>query len=566
MSNNPPCCFFCGREEKDLERCSLCTNVLGCSLHLAIHQPQGTKLCLPFTVESRPGIGRVLVASRDIPQGDIAIYDEALVLAPENGTVCCACVANIEDDPHWCSRCAAPLCGDCQSSPGDHEAECEILERLHLTPDHFKRPFLCTCIGVLKLLLAAKQSIAVSEVVTDLMGHEVERLNDPIQRELLYGIFKVVGEKCHLDWVTQELVAHAYGVLQTNAIGYRDEKAFALYSTISLMSHSCSPNLDRLAQFGKRFGFKAQRAIMQGEELTIRYTRTLDHRLNLREFLRSKWHFNCECPRCRDPTDLGSFVSSPLCKTCREPVVPIDALDLGSPWLCEKKCAAVQAGDVLKMDTIAKDLLSKVDRTDAKVVGEAVATLEKAFHRNYHHIVKLKFDFMIDGKVDESNEEALMLKKGFCLDIIHVLNLLDEGKTRLLQNMTTHLTKVRMKLLKLEKTRAGSELSQRDYLTKMKMILAQSCGRSSPGSGVGEVLWNRRELQGADGRIRSMVRTVDVRPMVLGRWFGMDESSREWGRSSPGSGVREMVPSGTRAPGWDRSSPDNGVEEVVWNG
>jgi hypothetical protein len=46
-------------------------------------------------------------------------------------------------------------------------------------------------------------------------------------------------------------------------------------------------------------------------------------------------HFSCECPRCLDPTELGSFAGAHLCKKCNVgPVVPVSPIDMKSEWKC----------------------------------------------------------------------------------------------------------------------------------------------------------------------------------------------------------------------------------------
>lgn len=293
-----------------------------------------------------------------------------------------------------------------------------------------------------------------------------------MQIELLRGIECLLVDKCGLDWVTSEELAHAYGVLLTNAIGYRDANAYAFYPTISLMSHSCCPNLDRLTQFGSKFGFRAQRFISTGEELTIRYTRTLEHRLALRSTLKTKWHFECSCLRCQDSTDLGSYISSPLCKTCHKPLVPKFPLDLHSSWHClEQSCPDVPEDRILKLDKIAKDIAAKVDKQDSKDVKLALSTLNKAFHPNYHLSVKLKFDFIMSKSANQSLED-LQLVEEFSHDVINVLDHVDKGKTRLLQNIKCNLARTKVKLL--SELRAQGKITQKECLAQTKLAIAQS--------------------------------------------------------------------------------------------
>ena len=77
---------------------------------------------------------------------------------------------------------------------------------------------------------------------------------------------------CHhakLDFITEEDVSWAFGVLQTNAIGL--PRGRALYPIVSLMSHSCVPNLTSMVNPGEAIAFKANKDIQENDEFTIRY-------------------------------------------------------------------------------------------------------------------------------------------------------------------------------------------------------------------------------------------------------------------------------------------------------
>ena len=68
--------------------------------------------------------------------------------------------------------------------------------------------------------------------------------------------------------VTEQDVRFAFGSLQTNAIGLFCGRA--LYPLVSLMSHSCVPNLTAMVNPGEAIAFKANKNIEANEELTIR--------------------------------------------------------------------------------------------------------------------------------------------------------------------------------------------------------------------------------------------------------------------------------------------------------
>ncbi len=74
-----------------------------------------------------------------------------------------------------------------------------------------------------------------------------------------------------LEQTTVQDVKWAYGVLQTNAIGLPFGRA--LYPIVSIMNHSCAPNLTALVNPGEAIAFKANRNLKDNDELNIRYSK-----------------------------------------------------------------------------------------------------------------------------------------------------------------------------------------------------------------------------------------------------------------------------------------------------
>ena len=82
------------------------------------------------------------------------------------------------------------------------------------------------------------------------------------------------------------------------------------------MSHSCSYNARHVVQSSGRMQVFAQKKISAGEEITITYTGLLTYQPEKQEKLANVWFFTCTCPRCSDPTELGSYTSCVFCPGC----------------------------------------------------------------------------------------------------------------------------------------------------------------------------------------------------------------------------------------------------------
>lgn len=76
--------------------------------------------------------------------------------------------------------------------------------------------------------------------------------------------------------------------------------------------------------------------VKKGEQLTTTYTNTLKSTLERRRHLKQTKIFDCDCRRCRDPSENGTFGSSWVCQRCSGLILSSNPLDNLSEWKCEK--------------------------------------------------------------------------------------------------------------------------------------------------------------------------------------------------------------------------------------
>ena len=87
--------------------------------------------CLPYRIENSPGLGRYVVATRDILPTELIISEAAAALGPCQNTQprCLTCLASMDQmDPEkivWCDKCNFPFCSEqCASSDLHVNNEC----------------------------------------------------------------------------------------------------------------------------------------------------------------------------------------------------------------------------------------------------------------------------------------------------------------------------------------------------------------------------------------------------------------------------------------------------------
>ena len=107
--------------------------------------------------------------------------------------------------------------------------------------------------------------------------------------------------------------------------------------------------------------FKANTDVSQDEEFTIRYEDWMESKLSIRRELKKKWYFDCLCPRCASPTDLGTYISSPKCTKCKAGnLIPQEPLNHISDWICETcQQGLIKWENVVKIEQAAKDLIKE---------------------------------------------------------------------------------------------------------------------------------------------------------------------------------------------------------------
>ena len=88
MDSDTQYCFLCGKPCST--PCPDCSDVFYCSQeHLDVHRSQGR--CLPWKVERQEGVGRIVVATRDIEPWELVMKDTALAVVREREDFCVSC-------------------------------------------------------------------------------------------------------------------------------------------------------------------------------------------------------------------------------------------------------------------------------------------------------------------------------------------------------------------------------------------------------------------------------------------------------------------------------------------
>jgi len=151
------------------------------------------------------------------------------------------------------------------------------------------------------------------------------------------------------------------------------------YPLFANINHDCSCNTKTVKHPDNRLEVRCIRAIRKGEEITTQYVSPDKNTKLRRRMLFKKWFFWCECHRCKDKTEIGSFLGAFICQEskCGGSSVPYNPLDEESDYICldcGNSFSNKYAEKLLK--NAEKDLKTPDSRFDL------IQHLEKFIHNN----------------------------------------------------------------------------------------------------------------------------------------------------------------------------------------
>ena len=86
--------------------------------------------------------------------------------------------------------------------------------------------------------------------------------------------------------------------------------------------------------------------------------------LTRRRALAEGWYFDCSCPRCADPTELGTHVSSLACDHCGGWMMAGAPLEADTQWECGGCGARLASGEVDSLVTSFSDRIQRLYEED----------------------------------------------------------------------------------------------------------------------------------------------------------------------------------------------------------
>ncbi|XP_053659241.1 SET domain-containing protein SmydA-8 [Anopheles marshallii] len=410
----------------------------------------------PYSVKRTEEIGRYLVASRDLKAGDVIIETLPLILGPcaETEPVCLACHSTFTPDSviHRCERCNWRICSpNCQGllAPSAHyQLECiplrdKAVYKLLETSTSAQVKLMYEAILTLRCMLLKTVDFASYDRLLDM-----EPLNDVRQQipKLWNRNHKEIVQRIRNDWgfaaeFTEQELHTICGIIEVNAfeVGQEPIKARALFPEAYLLMHDCTPNTGHTDALRTHYlTVRVLRDVKTGESLTLTYAHILQGTLKRRHHLKEEKFFDCNCRRCSDPTELGTYCSALRCTKCqRGLILPVNPLEQKSEWRCQQCPTAMSCDSVILLIEKLSQQLECIGGNDVNGLESFLRLQNTVLHDNHYLLLSVKHSLCeLYGKIErylipQLNPDQLKHKETLCRDLLEVVDLLEPGLSRL---------------------------------------------------------------------------------------------------------------------------------------
>ncbi|XP_076163460.1 SET domain-containing protein SmydA-8 isoform X2 [Ptiloglossa arizonensis] len=416
-----------------------------------------------FKVLKNDRVGRYMVANKELAAGEEIVSEMPFVVGPKafSYPVCLSCYTDWPttlNDKLLCSKCGWPVCSiECQNQPQHKDYECQIFAQANekfnvsaaLEEANENGVPQLECITPLRLLLESEKSPEKwKNEIKDMEAHNKIRSQKKHWKSDHVNVVEYLRNRLKLNRFSEELIQTACGILEINTFEIRTVAGFsarALYPTVALMNHSCVSNTcHSISPSDFRIRLRSTVKVPPGGELYGSYTHSLLPTMLRREHLLEGKHFACACPRCSDPTELGTHMSSLKCNKCDNGIIlSLDSLDPDSAWKCTH-CEFTTSGaavrkvlQIIHAHVEAVETISGADGADAIHKRETVMKKyhsvlhpRHAFNTMLRHSLTQLYGRVDEYLLDDLPDVVLEHKIDMCKLLLQVLDVIEPGYSR----------------------------------------------------------------------------------------------------------------------------------------
>uniref|UniRef100_A0A8D8XRP4 Protein msta, isoform A n=1 Tax=Cacopsylla melanoneura TaxID=428564 RepID=A0A8D8XRP4_9HEMI len=396
------------------------------------------------SLERRTSHCRYLAAARDIKPGEVILKEAPLIVGPrlEGAPVCMSCFRFIAT-PHTCTQChLAELCSpECETNPNHAGKECELLAEAVLSLEDFQ--YLTSNYEWLlpfRIMVNIKHNTQQREPwekFLQLEAHMEKRRNTWIweshRNTIIQGLQNVglIGK----DEQEEELAQKVCGILDVNSFEIRSpeqELLRGIFLEASMMCHDCIGNTHLAVDKDYVMTVRASLPIAKGDKIMFNYTGPLQGTECRRDILRKGKYFECNCVRCDDPSELGTYLSALRCPKCRKGYI----LNEKEEWKCQDCGKKFNTKMIQTVLDVAQDYVEDGSKVEQHALESLLNRLNTTFHTNHFLMLELKqrlLSIYRDMILLGNNMSSRILQRDIelCQELLPVIETVEPGLSRL---------------------------------------------------------------------------------------------------------------------------------------
>lgn len=415
----------------------------------------------PYKISRNEIVGRHMVAARDIKPGEVVFVEAPLTFGPSDITkpVCLGCYISVTASSPSCSKCGFPMCSQECPRISDHVSnECGLFAQNQFKVDsrtfNYDKPEpYYSIISPLRALLIKEKDPQLWQLIWMQMSHDGQRKKSEYWQAKTKKGLDMVNKAVKLSEEEMATLEIILGILLVNdfEISLRDRtkeesgdvpsSIRGLFGLASMPSHSCVANCKHdfsTCKDGFVMTVRAVTAISKGQEITHSYTEPMDTVVVRQTLVKLGKFFQCQCPRCIDSTELGTFSSALKCPKCTKgTVTSSNTQDMEADWQCDQCRANIKCSQVQAVTGAVKEAADRLE-VDPKVPSfeEFLEKYSQVLHPNHVIIVDKKYTLakmygrMEGYQADQMTDDQFKRKRQLCQEVLAVLDKIMPGRSR----------------------------------------------------------------------------------------------------------------------------------------
>lgn len=359
------------------------------------------------------------------------------------GQVCLGCY-NAVDGRTRCSRCGWPMCGRDECGDGDHAAECQLITSGGGRPIVGAIPIQAYQTVMVLRCLALRDNNKGQQwrELIQLESHAKARRQNGMEDADQATVVRFIRDTLGLQ-VPEDVILQVCGILLVNSfeqpvMNAKNQHGLqAVYSTASLLEHDCVANATKSFNNKGQIVVRAAVPISKGEKIALCYTEPLWGTINRQRHLSQTKFFQCRCERCKDPSELDTYISSLYCQQCPnvKPGILLseNPFDEASDWIC-RQCGSRQPAKYVAdiIETVGKEIVA-LKKGSASHCEQFLAKYSKILHPNHFYLTDVKMALCqmyghLEGQsLIEMSDDVLNTKETLALELIKLADAVSPG-------------------------------------------------------------------------------------------------------------------------------------------